>query len=146
MEIIRMVEESSLSVKQTLREIDIPRSSFYTWYRSHELKKYLETHEIRHVRTQVYHPMAQGKIERYPRSMKNLILSDNYYAPAELTERIREWVEYYNHQRYHEAIDNLTPADKYYGRDRVILKKREKIRRETMKRRRELNRMAIPES
>jgi hypothetical protein len=102
--------------------MDVPRSSFYEWYGrcvacflSHELKKYLETHEIR------------------------------YYAPAELTERIRKWVEYYNHQRYHEAIDNVTPADKYYGRDRVILKKREKVRQETMKMRRELNRMAMPE-
>jgi len=113
---------------------------------SHELKKYLETHEIRHVRTRVYHPTTQRKIERYHRSMKNLILLDNYYAPAELTERIREWVEYYNHQRYHEAIDNVVPADKYYGRDRGILKKREKVRKETMKMRRELNRMAILES
>ena len=66
-------------------------------YISHELKKYLETHEIRHVRTKVYHPMTQGKIERYHRSLKNLILLDNYHAPAELTERIREWVDYYNH-------------------------------------------------
>ena len=74
-----------------------------------------------------------------------VVLLDNYYAPAELTERIREWVEYYNHQRYHEAIDNVTPADKYYGRDRVILKKREKVRNETMKMRRELNRMAMLE-
>ena len=54
----------------------------------HELKKYLETHEIRHVPTKVYHPMTQGKIECYHRSMKNLILLVNYYAPAELTERI----------------------------------------------------------
>jgi putative transposase len=77
--------------------------------------------------------------------MKNLILLDNYYAPAELTERIREWVDYYNHQRYHEAIDNVTPADKYYGRDRAILKKREKIRQEIMKTRKELNRMAMLE-
>ena len=46
----------------------------------------------------MYHPMTPGKIERYHRSMKNLILLDNYYAPAELTERIREWVEYYNAQ------------------------------------------------
>ena len=49
------------------------------------------------------------------------------------------------HQRYHEAIDNVTPADKYYGRDRVILKKREKVRKETMKMRRELNQMAMLE-
>jgi len=29
MELIRMVEESTLSVKQTLREMEIPLSSFY---------------------------------------------------------------------------------------------------------------------
>jgi transposase InsO family protein len=69
-----------------------------------------------------------------------------YYAPAELTERIREWVGYYNHQWYHEVIDNVTPADKYYGRERLILEKREKIRQETMKTRRELNRMAMLEA
>jgi putative transposase len=63
---------------------------------SHELKKYLEVHEIPHIRTKVYHPMTQGKIERYHRSMKNLILLDNDYAPAELTARIREWVDYDN--------------------------------------------------
>jgi putative transposase len=90
--------------------------------------------------------MTQGKIERYHRSMKNLILLDNYYAPTELTERIREWVEYYNHQRYHEAIDNVTPADKYYGRDRVVLERREKIRQETMNAKRELNRLVVLES
>ena len=36
MEIIRMVEESSLSVKQTLREMDVPHSSFYEWYRRYQ--------------------------------------------------------------------------------------------------------------
>jgi hypothetical protein len=40
---------------------------------------------------------------------------------------------------------NMTPADKYYGRDRVILKKRGKVRTEIMKMRRELNRMAMLE-
>jgi putative transposase len=113
---------------------------------SHELKRYLERHEIRHVRTKTYHPMTQGKIERYHRSMKNLILLDHYYAPTELSERIREWVDYYNHERYHEAIDNVTPADKFYGRDRMVHKRREKVRRETMKMRRELYRLATMES
>ena len=71
--------------------------------------------------------------------MKNLILLDHYYSPTELTERIREWVDYYNNDRYHEAIDNVTPADKYYGRDFDVLKNREKVRKQTMKLRRELN-------
>ena len=32
MEIIRMVETSALSVKQTLAELDVARSTFYGWY------------------------------------------------------------------------------------------------------------------
>jgi hypothetical protein len=40
----------------------------------------------------------------------------------------------------------VTHADKYYGRERVILRKREKVRQETMKARRELNRMAMLEA
>jgi putative transposase len=40
MEIIRMVEESSLSVKRTLREMDVPHSSFYEWYRRYKDEGY----------------------------------------------------------------------------------------------------------
>jgi putative transposase len=32
-EAIRLVEESDLSARQTLREIQIPRATFYRWYR-----------------------------------------------------------------------------------------------------------------
>jgi transposase InsO family protein len=52
---------------------------------------------------------TQGKIERYHRSMKNLLLSEFYYLPQQLEQRIGEWVEYYNYHRYHESLDNLTP-------------------------------------
>ena len=83
--------------------------------------------------------MTQGKIERYFRSMKNLILLDLFYFPTELEERIGEWVEYYNNHRYHEAIDNVTPNDNYFGRNQEILKQRKKTKTETMKRRRRLN-------
>jgi transposase-like protein len=33
MEIIRLVETSELPVKQTLAELEVPRSTFYDWYR-----------------------------------------------------------------------------------------------------------------
>lgn len=74
--------------------------------------------------TKTHRPATQGKIERYHRSMKNLVLSDHYQAPAEPDERIREGVDYDNHQRYHEAIDNVAPADRFYGRDRMIPERR----------------------
>jgi len=79
---------------------------------------------MKHIRTRTYHPMTQGKIEHYHRSMKNLILLDDYCSQAELESRTLEWVEYYNNRRYQEAIDNVTPSDRYFGKDRYILEHR----------------------
>ena len=53
-----------------------------------ELKEYLKVQEMGHTRGRPYHPQTQGKIERYHRSMKNVILLDNYYLPGELKTRI----------------------------------------------------------
>src|SRR2546426_6891135 len=112
-------------------------------YVSSELGKWLEDNGIRHIRGRPYHPMTQGKIERYHRSMKNRILLDNYYLPGQLEQSIEEFVSYYNNCRYHESLDNLTPADVYFGRGRAILERREKIKRETIEQRRRLHQQAI---
>jgi len=73
-------------------------------YVSKHLKEYLEIHEIGHTRGRPCHTQTQEKIERYHRSMKNLILLDNYYTPEALEDQISKWVDYYNNHRYHEAI------------------------------------------
>ena len=84
--------------------------------------------------------MAQGKIERYHRSMKNLVLLDHYYSPSELEDQIRIFVDYYNHDRYHEALKNVTLADVRYGRDFEVLERRAQIKQKTMVLRRKQNR------
>jgi putative transposase len=53
-------------------------------YVSGELADYLDELEMDHVRGAPYHPQTQGKIERYHRSLKNILLLDNYYSPSEL--------------------------------------------------------------
>ncbi|MDK2748954.1 MAG: IS3 family transposase, partial [Brevundimonas sp.] len=45
-------------------------------------------------------------------------------------------VEHYNHQRYHESLANVTPADAYFGRAPAIIKLRERIKRQTIEYRR----------
>jgi putative transposase len=70
-------------------------------YVSSELGEWLEDNGIRHIRGRPYHPMTQGKIERYHRSMKNRILLENYYLPGQLEQRIEEFVEYYNRASEH---------------------------------------------
>ncbi len=112
-------------------------------YISGEFQQYLIEHGIRHTRSRPYHPMTQGKIERYHRSMKNIILLDNYYTPDDLETEIAAFVEYYNHQRYHESLNNVTPADVYAGRDRRILEQRARIKKLTMKQRRKNYRKSL---
>ncbi len=48
-------------------------------------------------------------------------------------------MNYYNHERYHESLDNLTPGDVYYGRGQKILEKREKIKIDTSAMRRQMH-------
>lgn len=105
-------------------------------YISQHLKAYLKGERIDHVRGAPLHPMTQGKIERYHRSMKNLLLLEHYYSPGGLERRIAEWVDYYNHHRYHESLENLTPADVFNGRSQAKLAEREKIKQLTLTQRR----------
>jgi putative transposase len=101
-------------------------------YISGQLKQYLVDRGFAHIRSQPFHPMTQGKIERYHRSLKNVLLLDNYYYPEELKTQISNFVEYYNSQRYHESLKNMTPADVYQGRATLILEQREMIKKKTI--------------
>jgi len=108
-------------------------------YLSKDLKAFLNSKHIEHLRGAPYHPMTQGKIERWHRSMKNVVKLQNYYSPSELEQAIADFVAYYNHERYHEAIDNLTPADVYAGKSQEVLTKREQIKQNTLADRRSIN-------
>jgi transposase InsO family protein len=113
-------------------------------YVSGELRRFLESRRIEHTRGPPYHPMTQGKIERYDRSMtspcarpgKNLIQLQNCAFPWDLEREIGRFVEYHNHQRYHESLDNVTLADVYFGKAKEVLTRREKIKRQTLEARR----------
>ena len=109
-------------------------------YISGELADWLEDRQMDHVRGAPYHPQTQGKIERWHQTLKNRILLENYYLPGDLRQKIDAFVEHYNHRRYHESLQNLTPADVYFGRDQTILKQRERIKRQTIETRRLLHR------
>ncbi len=70
-----------------------------------------------HVRGAPYHPQTQGKIERW----HHRILLENYFFPGDLEASIEAFVDHYNPHRYHESINNLTPADVYFGRGQATL-------------------------
>ena len=101
-----------------------------------DLATWLEDRRMEHVRGAPNHPQTQGKIERWHQTLKNRILLENYFLPGDLTQEIDAFVDHYNHRRYHESLNNLTPADVYFGRGDDILQQRAKTKRRTMKLRR----------
>ena len=105
-------------------------------YISGDLAEWLDERDMQHTRGAPYHPMTQGKIERWHQTLKNRILLENYYLPGELEARIEAFVAHYNHQRCRESLRNLTPADVCLGRGQTILLERERIKRKTLEHRR----------
>ncbi|WP_156178093.1 IS3 family transposase [Puniceibacterium sp. IMCC21224] len=105
-------------------------------YISGDLAKWLGNQKMGHVRGAPFHPQTQGKIERWHQTMKNRVLLENYYLPGDLERQIGAFVEYYNNARYHESLNNVTPADVYFGRDKAILRERKKIKILTIRERR----------
>jgi putative transposase len=126
----------------------IAQSLYYTWSKEFmeagkrrlagdtELAEYIEDQKMSHVRGAPLHPQTQGKIERWHQTLKNRILLENYFLPGDLEAQIEAFVEHYNHQRYHESLNNVTPADAYFGRVPAIIKQRERIKRQTIEYRR----------
>ena len=86
---------------------------------------------------------AERRIIRRPRAkssagiqtLKNRILLEHYYLPGDLEPQVAAFVAHYNH-RYHESLDNLNPADVYFGRAKAVLLERERIKRPTFANRR----------
>ncbi len=101
-----------------------------------DLADWLKDRGLDHVRGAANHPQTQGKIERWHQPLKNRVLLENYYLPGDLEPAIADFVERYNHRRYHESLGNLTPADVYFGRDRAIIDRRRKIKNLTIRKRR----------
>ena len=109
-------------------------------YVSGDLAEWLDKQRMEHTRGAPYHPQTQGKIERWHQTLKNRILLENYYLPGDLEAQIGRFIEHYNHNRYHESLENLTPADVYFGRGQAILQERQRIKRKTIEHRRLLHR------
>ena len=134
------VDDGKRSMDNALRKAGLskknaPRllSNNGSCYISSELAEYIGEKNIKHVRGRPLHPQTQGKIERYHRSMKNIVKLDNYFSPGQLEAKMREFVQYYNYKRYHESLKNVTPAEVYFGTAERKLRKRKQTKNRTLK-------------
>jgi putative transposase len=77
----RALETSGI---ETARVVHRPRllSDNGSSYLSADLAKWLDDRKMQHVRGAPYHPMTQGKIERWHQTLKNRILLETIICPV----------------------------------------------------------------
>lgn len=108
-------------------------------YVSRAFREYMGMVGIRHILASPFHPQTNGKLERYHRTLKDDVNQVPYEVVEDLEGAIRGFVEFYNYQRYHKALKDVTPADVLEGRSDAILARRKEVQRETFERRRRYN-------
>lgn len=105
-------------------------------YVAADTKSFLGLRNIRPIHARPRHPQTVGKLERLHRTMKEVVNLHVYDSPWDLARAIDSFYRFYNHERYHESLGNVTPADVYFGRAQEVLARRKARKDRTMKERR----------
>jgi transposase InsO family protein len=93
---------------------------------SKDFAEYLRSVELGHIRTSVAYPQANGKIERFHRSIHEECLQKKSLINLEdARKQISEYIEFYNKVRLHSSLYYLTPEDYLLGRVETRLADRE---------------------
>lgn len=88
---------------------------YTNWRGTTRFEKELIRDKVKHIRSQPHHPMTLGKIERFWKTIFEEFLSRaQFLSFDDARERLRVWVQYYNHRRPHQGIEGLCPADRYF--------------------------------
>jgi transposase InsO family protein len=88
---------------------------YTNWRGSTRFERELGKDRVKHIKSQPHHPMTLGKVERFWKTIyEEYLVRAQFGSFEEAQERIRQWVQYYNHKRPHQGIGGLCPADRYF--------------------------------
>jgi len=98
------------------KEVLTDQGRQYTnWRGATRFERELGKDRVKHIKSQAHHPMTLGKIERFWKTIyEEFLVRAQFGSFEEAQERIRQWVQYYNHKRPHQGIGGLCPADRYF--------------------------------
>jgi transposase InsO family protein/transposase-like protein len=114
-------------VLETLRrgigEFGVPREmltdngrQYTNWRGQTAFEAELAKHHIHHIKSRPHHPQTLGKIEHFWKTIQDEFLGRAQFDDFDdAVERVRLWCKYYNHQRTHQGIEGLCPADRFFG-------------------------------
>jgi len=104
-----------------------------------DFKEFIRIAGMTHVKTSPYYPQANGKMERWYKTLKGDCI--RFKVPLSLDDARRivtDFVAYYNNVRLHSAIEYVTPKDRLEGRHTEILSGRDRKLAEARERRKQL--------
>jgi transposase InsO family protein len=88
---------------------------YVAWHGKTRFQEALARDRVHHIRSAPHHPMTLGKIERFWKTIWEEFLERARFGTfEEAVDRIAWWVQYYNHKRPHQGIEELCPAERYF--------------------------------
>lgn len=88
---------------------------YTSWRGRTKFESELSKDKVKHVKSRPHHPQTQGKIERFWKTiLEEFITRTEFDTFENARERIAMWVKHYNHNRPHQKIEGMCPADRYF--------------------------------
>lgn len=84
-------------------------------FTSKDFKQLVQAFGLEHIRIRTYHPESNGRLERFHRSTREALDDQALENLVRAREIVGRWVEHYNHERLHAALQYLPPAEYYQG-------------------------------
>jgi transposase InsO family protein len=108
--------------RRAVEEYGVPKEmltdqgrQYTNWRGSTRFERELGKDRVKHIKSQAHHPMTLGKIERFWKTIyEEFLVRAQFGSFEEVQERIRHWLQYYNHKRPHQGIGGLCSADRYF--------------------------------
>jgi transposase InsO family protein len=140
-DVVDVIEEALEKTPTATPEIVSDNGSQFT---GKEFRQLVKRHTLKQIKTRRQHPESNGLIERYHRSFRQEAVAENslsnFYSAC---EQITNWVNFYNHDRLHSAIQYLRPIDYYRGEPEKLVKERLKKLKNAKTKRRNINKQRI---
>ena len=95
-------------------------------YASQEYRSLMTFLKITHQFIHPHCPNENAEIERYHRTVRELVDVSDAESYTELLDIIKDQIDYYNYKRYHSKIGYVPPYARYVGSDTEILESRKR--------------------
>jgi len=88
---------------------------YANWRGKTRFQKEMEKDRVQHLMSRPHHPMTLGKVERFWQTIwEEFLVRGQFGSFDEAQDRVRYWVQYFNHKRPHQGLGGLCPADRFF--------------------------------